>query len=1810
MAEQGMNFSIDASTNIQSVAQKIIKNLNTLQNNLDDLVGVFQDLSKFTTQAESSLGSIGKSAKNASKDITTSANVLDELRGALQLVGREGDEALKKLDFTKIDLTSLSSGEIEQFSQKLKEAGTNLGEFLTTGEIDLNFRSAIEQLNELQQLTGEPLSVAADFSSSEEAFTELRRLNDGLRSDIKETYEALTDDSVGRRLAKQFEPIEQLKKSINDIQGGPSASPLKSLFNFEEIRGEAEGLIASVEKMENRLREIGPAARQGNGEAVQEFVQLRGEISRAEQSAESLQQQLRNAQTQFSSATAGQNTSLGALGFRQIKLNDIFPTAEQQKIVQIQSRIDQAVRDSVQEGAVKRTLNFFLAQDRQIESVDRNVVSLTSHLPRLRYALYDVSNTATIFGTAIVGAITATVKFAADYERAFADVIRTTGIAGGEIEKLRREMIELSKSIPVSFTDLAEIGTLAGQLNIANENVAEFTETVAQFSATTDVTIDSAATAFGRLDQLVDGVNGQFIKLGSSILAVGINAVATESDIIAISTQIASVANIAGFSASELIGFSSALASVGTRPELARGTFTRLFTEIQQAVAESGEQLNLFARTAGQSSEEFAAAWGAGAGADQVVAVLRGLEAAGKDADGVLRELGITSVRDVPTLLKLAQSVEEVERQIAIANLGFDEGTELQEQYGIITATLSEKLEILKNNFSAVLASLGSISGPLTFAVDLLAKFLGVIERILQTPLGGAIVGLAALFGTLVGVTALITGALARFGASTAGAATAMIELFEVTSFTKIQIDSLGASTNNARVQQLKQIAVTKGQVAQQKAQAVAFARSSAAINQSNVSTLRKNASLTVLQARLASVSAGLVAYTARVRAAGAAALAAAQQTKLYGAAITTLKGIRGVAVFLAISFAVEKLFEQMQKLNGETKTAEERFENWGSVLAAVKQDSRDFANATAENIDQFTVIGKSAQAAGEDVSNYSRIVAAATDNEDDLAKILGNSADAFDAQTIAIGKNTRAVIAQKLAKELAAATEPTFFEEFIASSVESIRQTFSFGLLPESELSQSLLGDKAALETLIKTIGTDLSATLAESGFDFGEWTRLVSEGSIDAANALANNVGPAAEAALKKLQESGKGSAEEIEALEQIISADLTKTLNEFVESGSEINDLLRQTQIELAISGALFQDFEEGVDGAEVAADSFKNTLNDIVDAYFAPINAQREMEESIRSLGEVFFNEGAEIAVVSKEMQEAISAVIATASSPEEAVDALGGFFQSIVDGGYASGEQLSVLQDIIIDTYRVAVAAQMESLKQLEAATRLSMVEARIAPRSGGGRARSQFLAENLAQQAALDDSLQIIQNINKANGNAAQSAGLLAQGYNDARVAAQGTAKAAKDIAEETEDAAEEVRTLLDYAKDLEAVFRRAFDLRFARGSAIDELADAWQNFGEQVFNAQNALEELQATQQDLAADRAIKEYFLSVAEAYDDQLRAAKLRAEIAKLDQDQAKAARELAEAEETSANANALTGQTRQARQNRSALLGLVRNYQDYITVLAESGATQDELRAATERARREFIAQARELGFQEREVLEYAAAFDDVRTAIDRVPRDITINFNADPALQALNELNAKLDQSIQKARELNAVSGAPSPAPSPAPSRTPTTQQPVRNANVTTAAEGLVRATADRLAATTKEQLDDAVERLRFAQQALRSVGQFATGGFTGRGGRMEPAGIVHRGEYVIPKQFVNQSSGMPDPSFLAQMQSGMRNYFAGGFVGGGGMAGGDGSVMVELSPYDRKLLENAGNVQLRLNGRVVAEATNQNNFNQARRGSD
>jgi TP901 family phage tail tape measure protein len=212
----------------------------------------------------------------------------------------------------------------------------------------------------------------------------------------------------------------------------------------------------------------------------------------------------------------------------------------------------------------------------------------------------------------------ASIMAAAAQEKAFSQIQKTMigDVGAEELEALRRELIALSTTIPVSFTELTRIGMLGSQLGIAAGDVAKFTEVVAKFTAITGMSTEEAAMGFGKLQNLL-GLNGdQFEALGSAIAKVGVESAATEQQIINTAGQFAAVAKAAGFSASEIIGLSASFASLKIAPEESRGVIVRTFNEINTAVSSfsdvtntGNERLKRFAQISGLSAKEFADGW-------------------------------------------------------------------------------------------------------------------------------------------------------------------------------------------------------------------------------------------------------------------------------------------------------------------------------------------------------------------------------------------------------------------------------------------------------------------------------------------------------------------------------------------------------------------------------------------------------------------------------------------------------------------------------------------------------------------------------------------------------------------------------------------------------------------------------------------------------------------------------------------------------------------------------------------------------------------------------------------------------------------------------------------------------------------------------------------------------------------------------------------------------------------------------------------------------------------------------------------------
>lgn len=386
------------------------------------------------------------------------------------------------------------------------------------------------------------------------------------------------------------------------------------------------------------------------------------------------------------------------------------------------------------------------------DAIDKSTVSMNSQ----RYALYDVASTYTAISVALLAASAAAIKVGADFESAFSSVQRTTMDASGNlapgIEGIRQSLVDLSTQIPVTFDDLTKIATLGAQLGLDSAQLDKFSETVAKFASATGITVEASATAFGRLNELLPDVGGNFDALGSSILLTGVNSVATEAQIISTAQQIAGIGTAAGLSATEVIAFSSALASVGVAPELARGVATRLFSDIASSVANGGKQLDAFAKVSGQTAAEFSAAWSADP-AQAIVRLLKGINDSGGNAYATLDAIGITADRDQPAVLKLAQNFQILEKALVDTDNGFSDSTFLDASYATVLEDLNSQFQLLVNSVNALIAEAsGGAVGGLAGFVGTLTDMVNAAREFANNPVAKTITGIGLAIATVTGV--------------------------------------------------------------------------------------------------------------------------------------------------------------------------------------------------------------------------------------------------------------------------------------------------------------------------------------------------------------------------------------------------------------------------------------------------------------------------------------------------------------------------------------------------------------------------------------------------------------------------------------------------------------------------------------------------------------------------------------------------------------------------------------------------------------------------------------------------------------------------------------------------------------------------------------------------------------------------------------------------------------------------------------------------------------------------------------------------
>jgi TP901 family phage tail tape measure protein len=1495
--------------------------------------------------------------------------------------------------------------------------------------------------------------IDADISPATRKFSEIRDAVNRLANDAKAVEKIRVDlNKVG--VTKSIEDIKKelqdlavaAKNALSDTFAKTSVDQQVAQTKYlATLRGnslaaeadEATRLSIAAEKQRNKIAEEGAQFRSDKTKLY---------LNREEQDRAS---ELSNFKQDIIARSKIQNQSVeDGVQFRADKTKLYLDRETKDRASELQRfKQDVVARNDAR---IKSENEYLVTLRKNSEQAHRHSIGLDDGLPRLRYALYDVANGAQQVSQALLAITTSVISMASSYETSFTNVERTTNGTVGQLDILKTGLLDLARQIPLTFSDITGIAALGAQMGIATDGLKEFTTTVAQFAAITNVSTESAAQSFGALGELLNVPTEEFNNLGSAIAYAGVKSNATESEILSVTTQISGLASTAKLTPQYVLGISTALASLRVPAEQSRGALTRVFQEINRS-ATSGEGLGEFARILGVTTQEAKnlASTDMGTFFNKFVAGLGGMNA--QEVTKSLDELNLADVRVLNTLSRLAQNTDIVAQSMNNVDEAYQSGTFLADTYAKRVDDIAAKFQMLTNIANELGAAAGTtLFGPLNLVLDVLTWLGKAFADIAKNPVGQALLSIGAVIVTIAGAIAGLASLVAFTVAGFLAARTAFVGLAQA-----------GIGVNSTLI-----------------TTAASFFR----VNMGAIAATE-----------------GVIAYTGATKAATAASSALSKA------------GPWMIAITIALS-AVAVAWDLIAKA---TKSAEDRATEYygsnSSIIEGARKDTAELNAGIQETSDIWKTIDIKPIKLTEDEKEAERLRDGAKAAVDAVGPIdeLANSQNGLEDS---VSSATEAINAQELA----------FGENAAAAALKVIQDKI---LSDADNPLAKIFADPAQ------------AAMLKKTGFDISAYTQAVIEGNKEVIASEEEKYKAYAQSLIIQSQQPGLSAKKKAALLEEFNALALAATgIQEFKDETiglvpAQIAAVIAIEQLNDAIDGSKISSIFDNISDKAKASNAFVDSLDKLT----------KGLEENGQSF-DLMTNTGINNI---NNLNTAIDSAI-------KAAEALGISATGTIGQVFAN-----------LEAQGVQTAALLEEVKK-----------------AGGVQAQAAS-AVSAAQSNTYAGLTAAFNGMKKASGGAGKAAG----------------------------DAAVKVRTLTDYANDLANVWKRAFDIRFSASQGLDKITKSWLNMAENASNARKEIEDinrsinsLNADIQGLTADRALQEYFLTIAEGYGDTLRAQEIRANLAKLDADLADKTSDLAAKNSSLAKAQnktnkTLVGNSDAAIENRAEIIGLVSDYQSYIGSLAASGASQAELAAKTAQLKNDFIAQATQLGYNQSELGTYASAFDDVSTAISNVPRNITVTANTNPALQALNELNARAASATAN-RTMNVGMSVDYSAMA----------KFARGADLLTRI-GEQQGLLENYLATWGAKWTNSgyANSKRATISALKdqlNSGNFADGGYTGAGGKYDVAGVVHRGEYVVPKEQVNQATGMP--YFMSQQPK----FYSGGMVGGSAAAGNSSPTMVELSPYDRKLLAAAGNVQLRLDGKVVAQATNQSNFVSAQRGTN
>lgn len=721
------NMAFQSTEKSTNSYKNYLNQLNTViqkhQNTIRVLEGRYQKVAR-------EQGVMSKEALELKEKILQEKATLGQLDNQYKKTTMEA----KRFAFEQKTLTASMSEIRQKMTQVSQSLTISANKFKLSGQTAQAYKARISELNngmKQQQLIVQNLSRQYDFA--------------------KKQYGATSQEAqqLNVKLSEERLKLKELNTQLNQT------TQAHNRLEMEQKQG-----ISSMAQIRAKMSQFNDT-----------LSLSRSNLSRAGESVKAYGNHLNVLKTNMSEQRvvlreliAQYNHVANAQGRDSQEARELSSAITQQKIKmnELESELDQTTQSYKQLETEQRNAQRLASSGfgRSIQSVNKYKDSIRNVGSTMR----SVGSTSMLYMTmpAVAGMGTA-IKSSIDWEQALAGVAKTTNMSGSELNKMGNEITKMSNTMPFAATEIAGVAEAAGQLGIKKQDITSFTRTMMNLGVATNLTADEAATEFARFANAANMPIKDVDRLGSTVVALGNSTATTEKEIVEMAQRLAGAGAQAGFSSDEIMSVSAAMSSVGIEAEAGGTAMTQIWNKMTKAVAEGGDTLNSFAKTAGVSGKEFAQIWENNP-SKALSMFVKGLGETEGGAKGVLKALddvGIKGIREADTIRRMANNHQVLDKALKTGSEGWKENSALTDEANIRYETMGSKLKMLKNTFINFARTIGDAVAPIvSFLAD---KLTGLFEH-LQGTSNATKIAIAAftLLGVAIPPLIVATGVLAH----------------------------------------------------------------------------------------------------------------------------------------------------------------------------------------------------------------------------------------------------------------------------------------------------------------------------------------------------------------------------------------------------------------------------------------------------------------------------------------------------------------------------------------------------------------------------------------------------------------------------------------------------------------------------------------------------------------------------------------------------------------------------------------------------------------------------------------------------------------------------------------------------------------------------------------------------------------------------------------------------------------------------------------------------------------------------------------